>query len=243
MRKLLYLLIATSWILLSACVEYDLVRAQQAEHLSRLAHEDRDLRIAVNVVVERLREVEAKEQWQDIASLEPQIYQLAADLLPNPALSPEKTYAPDRYLGDSLPRISYAEPQKLPVLLPLVSAEKNTDARVLQASVSSSGAAKDFPLPPKLHDGRSMFFALHLGSYRDEQTAIAGWAELQSKAPKELAGLQPRLERVDLGAKGIFMRLKAGPILQETVVHTKCKNLQLKGLSCARADFTGKVQG
>jgi len=239
------LFVAFALVLVSACVDYDPVRSQQAEHHSRLTHEDRDLRVAVNVVVARLREVEQKEQWQSLKPLEPQIYQLAADLLPNSKSKEGNETLRSRYLGDSMPKISLPTQQKLPVLLPLVASSPYTGARLLQVSASKPKAKlkQQHQPPPELQAGRSMFFALHLGSYRDEQRAIAGWDELKLQAPKVLSGLQPRIERVDLGAKGIFMRLKAGPIRMETDLNVKCKKLQAKGISCARADFTGKDRG
>jgi len=96
---------------------------------------------------------------------------------------------------------------------------------------------------PQLDHGRSLFFAVQIGSYRDQSRAIAGWNELKARAPEAFSGLRPRIEQVDLGAKGVFMRLKAGPIFSETEVMKRCQQLQSQGVSCIETDFTGVDQG
>ncbi|MBN4047802.1 hypothetical protein JYT75_00625, partial [Oceanicaulis sp. AH-315-P02] len=67
--------------LLSACVDYRIDATGAQQEMEYLEPSDRDLRIAANVVSERLREVRAKDDWETIKPLAPQIYSLANALL------------------------------------------------------------------------------------------------------------------------------------------------------------------
>lgn len=53
---------------------------------------------------------------------------------------------------------------------------------------------------------------IQLGSYRDAAGAESDWAKLQKKFAAQLSGLGHQLQRVDLGAKGTWNRLYAGPV-------------------------------
>jgi len=97
-----------------------------------------------------------------------------------------------------------------------------------------------FDPPPVMTHSRSLLLAAQLGSYRSAERALAGWHELQSKAPSALAELQPRLESVDLGERGTFYRLKAGPVLSSEALDTLCTQLTDQGISCYNTDFTGQ---
>ena len=73
---------------------------------------------------------------------------------------------------------------------------------------------------------------VHLASYRREADARKGWAELQSKFG-QLAGLSAHIERVDLGgAKGVFFRLKAGPLPSNAAAQDVCRQLKAKRQYC-----------
>lgn len=74
--------------------------------------------------------------------------------------------------------------------------------------------------------------AVHLASYRQQGAAEKGWAEL-SKRFNPLAGLQPNIERVDLGAtKGVFYRLKAGPLPSNGAAVELCGKLKAARQYC-----------
>jgi hypothetical protein len=86
---------------------------------------------------------------------------------------------------------------------------------------------------------RGVLYAVHLASYRSEATARRGW-DLLSPQPA-LAGLDPRVERVDLGAeKGAFLRLKAGPLPNRAEAERRCAALMAEGLYCAVETHSGE---
>ncbi len=198
---------------------------------------DPGLKIAVDVVMARLRAAEPKDQ-QAIKQAAPEIFQLAAALMP--------TSGTQAALGEShqgrridSPR-TLGELQRMGARTKLAKAGVSMNgARVMNASYGTNGAKT----PPQIAKGRSLLHAVHLGSYRSEARAFAGFTELKAKIPTELASLTARIERVDLGPKGIFERLKAGPFTSREAAQTACVKIRAAGLYCALADFTGHKPG
>lgn len=75
--------------------------------------------------------------------------------------------------------------------------------------------------------------ALHLASYRQKKSAERGWAQLQKRFGSLLGGLEHRIERVDLGnGKGVFYRLKAGPMPSNNAAKDACRELKAKRQYC-----------
>jgi hypothetical protein len=100
------------------------------------------------------------------------------------------------------------------------------------------------PMPNELAEtmeSRSVLFALHLASYRTEASAEAGWRVLTAEEPGALTGLHPRIETVDLGPeRGIFLRLKAGPLDSRAEAASRCATLESDGYYCQAVDFEGQ---
>ncbi len=93
--------------------------------------------------------------------------------------------------------------------------------------------------PPDLSGSRSLMSGVHLASYRDYANLVSGWAELQGDAPATLGTLQARISEVDLGERGVFLRLKAGPLDSAEAARRLCAELEAAGHWCAPADFDG----
>ncbi|GJL96405.1 MAG: hypothetical protein DHS20C06_02220 [Hyphobacterium sp.] len=96
------------------------------------------------------------------------------------------------------------------------------------------------PVAPDPVGGTSLFHAIHLASYRVEGNAIAGWESLQLLFPDLLASRHARLEAVELGSRGEFLRLKAGPFDTRADARTACVTIEAAGGWCAVTDFTGR---
>ena len=74
---------------------------------------------------------------------------------------------------------------------------------------------------------------VHLASYRQTKAAERGWKELQARFSSQLGGLENVIERVDLGSpKGVFYRLKAGPLSSNSEAVSVCKTLKQKRQYC-----------
>jgi len=92
---------------------------------------------------------------------------------------------------------------------------------------------------PKAMDGQSKAAmsgfqpAVHLASYRQKKAAERGWVELSKRFGSVLGGLEHRVERVDLGnSKGVFYRLKAGPLPSNNAAKDACRKLKAKRQYC-----------
>lgn len=68
-------------------------------------------------------------------------------------------------------------------------------------------------------------YYMQLGSYRDHKGAKTDWAILEKKFPQYLKGLSMKTEKVDLGKKGVWMRLYAGS-LSEAKAREICASLK-----------------
>jgi hypothetical protein len=86
-----------------------------------------------------------------------------------------------------------------------------------------------------------VLFALHLASYRTESSAEAGWRIISAEAPDPLEDLHPRVELVDLGPdRGVYLRLKAGPLDSRAEAAARCAALVDAGHYCQAVDFEGR---
>lgn len=85
------------------------------------------------------------------------------------------------------------------------------------------------PTPAKAVSAR---YKVQLGAYRSEADAAKEWNRLNRKFPDELKDLQYFVERKDLGAKGIFYRLQAGPFDDSAAARLTCSKLVASNQGC-----------
>lgn len=74
--------------------------------------------------------------------------------------------------------------------------------------------------------------AIHLASYRTEKSAAQGWSKIL-RAHKSLVGdLEHKVNRVNLGRKGTYYRLKAGPFKSASEARDMCRKLKRRRQFC-----------
>jgi hypothetical protein len=125
-----------------------------------------------------------------------------------------------------------------PAALQAVEAEMR--ALALRMAAPSEPEPEPEPLAPDPEGGTSLMHAVHLASYRDEGHARAGWQTLQGLFPELLGVRQARLQPADLGSRGVFLRLKAGPFDTAAAAQQACAAIEESGGWCAVTDFTGQ---
>jgi cell division septation protein DedD len=96
-----------------------------------------------------------------------------------------------------------------------------------QAKAATSPAAAQ---PEKPASGSA--FHLQLLSSRSADEANNAWARLKGKNGDLLGALSPSVARADLGDRGTFYRLRAGPIASESKARSICDSLSARGVSC-----------
>lgn len=106
---------------------------------------------------------------------------------------------------------------------------------------SDSDMAKTDAMPkPAAPMAGGFSFAVHLASYRSEAAAMAGWKTLQKQHASALGSLSPSVDRTDLGpGKGVYYRLKAGPLSDRQAAETLCSSLKARRQYCAPTFVTG----
>ena len=79
---------------------------------------------------------------------------------------------------------------------------------------------------------------VHLASFRTPERARRGWDELHAAHGDVLDGLEPRIARIDLGVeRGVFYRLGAVPLADETAARALCNELKQRRVYCAPKVF------
>jgi cell division septation protein DedD len=73
-------------------------------------------------------------------------------------------------------------------------------------------------------------FAVQVASHRQQAEAVAAFADLQQRYPNLISGYQPLIQRADLGERGIFYRLRIGPVADKGSADQLCASLKSAGL-------------
>ncbi len=133
---------------------------------------------------------------------------------------------------------------KSPTLTELATAKTQdtppakTDEKTAEKPAETKPAEKEeAKATPKAEDKKETAtttasgFYMQLGAFRDTAKVDAEWSKLQKKFPSSLEGLSKRIEKADLGAKGTWYRLHAGPVA-ESKARAICASLKADGAGC-----------
>jgi len=75
-------------------------------------------------------------------------------------------------------------------------------------------------------------FVVQIGSFRSEQQALVTWGALTKRLPLILGKTTADVQRADLGAKGIYYRLRAAAFADRASANNFCGQLKSKGQDC-----------
>jgi hypothetical protein len=75
-------------------------------------------------------------------------------------------------------------------------------------------------------------FRIQLAALKSEEAADAAWTKLQGQYPDLLGDLKPTIQRIDLGANGIFYRVQGGPLEGRSAAQSLCGKLNQRGQQC-----------
>ena len=85
-------------------------------------------------------------------------------------------------------------------------------------------AADAAPVPAKPSQ-----YVVQVGSKQNQTEALATFADMQQKYPSLLASYRPMVQKADLGAKGVWYRLRIGPIVDKSAATKLCGQLKSQG--------------
>lgn len=100
------------------------------------------------------------------------------------------------------------------------------------AEAEAAAAPSTPPVTTPLAAVASGAFRVQIGSYRSEAGALAGWKILQSAHGLLLRNLKPTIVSADLGDRGVFHRLQAGPLADRGAAGTLCNSLKARKQGC-----------
>ena len=73
---------------------------------------------------------------------------------------------------------------------------------------------------------------LQIGAYETQEIADGAWASFKARHGGVAGTLAEDVQRVDLGAKGIWYRLRMGPFADKTAAVAACEKLKAEGATC-----------
>ena len=123
-----------------------------------------------------------------------------------------------------------APPEAEPEPPPAAPSRVPTPAEVLAAKPPQA------PPPPaeiKKPDANKADYKVQLAAIRSPQLAQQEWKRLRAKNADLLGRLELSVSRADLGpSKGVFFRLRAGPLPDETAARALCAKLAQRKVGC-----------
>ncbi len=126
------------------------------------------------------------------------------------------------------------QPQPRPVApppLPPVAAAPETLPTQNQVAALPKSTPKPAPAPAALAASANGP-RIQLASVRTPEAAREEWARLKHDNPDLLGKLTANAVRADLGEKGIYYRVEAGPLTDKAAADRLCKALKERGLGC-----------
>lgn len=118
------------------------------------------------------------------------------------------------------------------------SAEASADDTSVSATVASAPAAN-------IKASDEALLGVHLASYRSKEQVNSGWANIERSFAADLNGLTPLVYTQSQEGIGSFMRLVAGPLLNEQEAEALCGRLKQVNPDqyCRIAEYQGEPIG
>lgn len=85
------------------------------------------------------------------------------------------------------------------------------------------------PAPQPAQEGG---YQVQLASVLSEQAALAEWGRISRKNKDILGSFAPVVTRADLGEKGVFYRLRTGPLADKAAAESLCSSLAAANVGC-----------
>lgn len=122
---------------------------------------------------------------------------------------------------ETAPRIAALDPATA-----ALSAQQNTSATPQVQAQPQPAAAPQFAF------ASTGAFKVQLAAFRDQQAADAAWTQLTTRHRAKFSGAGKHIQRADLGARGVFYRLRAGSFADRAGANAFCNALKSAGEDC-----------
>jgi len=126
-----------------------------------------------------------------------------------------------------------AKAERAPAAPPSAPASLAPPAPVAAPQPAPEPAPEPAPQPSlKATAPAGQGYLVQLSAVRTEQAAKLEWARLVEKNPDVLRGLDPVIQRADLGTKGIFYRVRGGWFTSRAEAKAICDELARRNVGC-----------
>lgn len=116
-----------------------------------------------------------------------------------------------------------------PTAAPAPPSQPQVAARTPARSEPTTAAAPRQQAAPAQQSAGT--YVVQVAARKSQTDALAAFADLQQRYPSLLSGYRPIIERADLGDKGVWYRLRVGPMETRTVAASLCDKLKAAGMS------------
>ena len=154
-------------------------------------------------------------------------------LEPEPASEPALLTAPEQAAPETTAIEAVPTPPAAPPA-PKTPAPKTPAPKVVAAKVAPAAPAPVTAAPSdiKATGKPGQGFLIQLSAVRAEANAKSEWARLAKKHSDVLGGLKLVIQRADLGAKGIFFRVRGGWFANRNEAKAACAELARRNVGC-----------
>jgi hypothetical protein len=178
----------------------------------------------------------APETAAEPAAPEPATTQAAAvEPEPAPAPQPETTQpaaAKTTEPAPAAPAASTETPAEAPAAPAVVDSEPEQSASVEVPADAEPAAEPAATAKPASADQVKTGVRIQMASLPSEDAAWAEWKRISKEQANQVSGLTAVVETADLGTKGIFYRLQAGPFDTIAAAKERCAKMKEAGLDC-----------
>jgi cell division septation protein DedD len=143
---------------------------------------------------------------------------------PPPAPAPSTSVAPAPAMTQ--------EPMPAAPVAPTAAAQAPPASAAPLAATTTKPPVVAPAKPTKPAPSAGSGYRLQLGALKSEAAAKQEWQRLQHQAPDVLGHLNLSVSRVDLGERGLYFRIQAGPIAEEGVASQACSILKNRNIGC-----------
>ena len=154
---------------------------------------------------------------------------------PAPAVEPEPAPEPDVIVLTPQPSLAL-QPNPDPDVIVLTPPPGVVAAAEPQPAPPPPPPPQPAPVEvaelPEPDDAMLASFRIQLGSFRNRDAAMTHWASVLDRNGVVLDGLEPLVRTADLGDRGTFYRLQAGPIGSSIVAIALCDVLKASNVDC-----------
>ena len=148
----------------------------------------------------------------------------------DPVLEGGPTAVPPIEGADTPPRIGYAETAGEPE----APAQEEPEIKIaaMQPVIEENLPPVTPAAPAAIRFSATGAFQVQLSALRSEDAARSAWTTFQSSAPDLFVGANLDIQRADLGAKGVFYRLRIGSFPDREAAKGFCADVKAAGKDC-----------